>query len=112
MQELWTIIFGTATGFAAAGLVASVYDLLLNRRLRFAFENGGGAPELMLGLLVRLVAGPFLLVRKAYESVRDDMPNPVLLAALIAVACTWGCLSGVILLDLMGGLTPNAAAAR
>jgi hypothetical protein len=112
MQDLWTIVFGTAVGFTVAGLVASGFDILGQRRLGFALDGAGSTPELLLGMLLRIVAGPFLIARNVVESLRKGDANPIAVAVLISAACMWGCLSGVIVLDLLGGVAPSAAAGR
>lgn len=116
MHEIWTIAFGTATGFTVAGLVASGYDALAGRRLGFAMDAGRdgntSTPALLLGMLLRVVAGPFLLARNIFESLRTGDANPVAVVLLVSAACMWACLSGVIVLDLLGGFSPSAIAAR
>ena len=105
-----TIAFGTAVGFAVAGLLASGYAILSGRPLVFAFEEGKSTPELLMGMLARAVAGPYLLARNAIADVREGLPNPLLVAASIAVACMWGCLSGIIIIDLLGGSAARTVA--
>ncbi len=112
MQDLWAVIFGTAVGFTVAGLLASLYDIVTARRLTFAMPGKASTPELMMGIFLRVAAGPFLLVRGAYDALREGSANPLVVAAIVAVACMWGCLSGVIVVDLFGGFAPDAAAAR
>jgi hypothetical protein len=112
MQDLWTIAFGTAAGFTVAGLVASGFDAFTGRRLGFAMHGAGSPPELLLGMLLRVVAGPFLLVRNVASSLRGGDANPMAMAVLVSVACMWGCLSGIVVLDLLGGFGAAAAAAR
>lgn len=112
MQDLWAILFGTAVGFTVAGLLASLYDIITQRRLTFAMQGKASTPELMMGIFLRMVAGPFLLVRSGWDVFREGSANPLVVAAVVAVACMWGCLSGVIVVDLLGGFAPDAIAAR
>ena len=110
MQDIWTIVFGTALGFAVAGLCASGHDILSDRRLGFALSEGEGTAGAAFGMLLRVIAGPYLLLRNAYESLGEQDPNPLWIAAAISVACMWGCFSGVIVLDLLGSLPKTAVA--
>ena len=112
MQDIWAIAFGTAVGFTVAGLMATAYDIIAQRRLSFAMASSASTPELLLGMLLRVVAGPFLLVRSAYDAFNEGSANPLVLAAIVSVACMWGCLSGVIIVDLFGGFAPDAVASR
>lgn len=112
MQDIWAILFGTAVGFAVAGLMATAYDIITQRRLTFAMQGRASTPELMLGILLRVAAGPFLLVRSAIDAFREESANPLIVAAIVSVACMWGCLSGVIVIDLFGGFAPDAVASR
>lgn len=112
MQDIWAMAFGTAVGFTVAGLLATGYDAFMQRPLGFAMTGAASAPELLLGMLLRVAAGPFLVARAAYHALRDQTAGMVVAAGLVAVACMWGCLSGVIVLDLLGGFAPAATAAR
>ena len=103
--------FGTAVGIALAGMLATGYDAVTERRLSFAMPGKASASELLLGMLLRVVAGPFLLLRSAYEAFEKGAANPLIVAAIVSVACMWGCLSGVIVVDLLGGFAPAAVAA-
>jgi hypothetical protein len=111
MQDLLMMAFGTVAGFATAGLLATGYDAATGRPLRFAFEDTGSPPALVLGIFLRVVAGPILLVRNALDSVQNGTPNTFAIALIVAVACAWSCRSGVIVLDLLGGFPKAAAAA-
>ena len=109
MQDLTTIAFGTAAGLALAGLLASAYALLVGRQLRFAFEDAGNSVELFVGIMMRVFAGPYLLARHAVDQVRGGDPSPLLVATLVAAACMWGCLSGIVVIDLLGGFGHTVA---
>ena len=39
MQDIWAVLFGTAVGFTIAGLLASLYDIVTQRRLSFAMQG-------------------------------------------------------------------------
>ena len=112
MQAIWTIAFGTAAGLTFAGVLTSGYDLLTDQRLRFALPGEGGAHAMLLGLLLRFAAGPFLLVRSAYDRLLRGETNPLVLAGMVGLACMWGCLMGIVVLDVFGGFAPSAAAAH
>lgn len=110
MQDIWAIVFGTAVGFTLAGLLTSVYDVITNRRLSFAMQGRASPPEMLLGMLLRVAAGPFLLVRSAWDALSERSAGPVAIAAIVAVAVMWGCFSGIIVIDLLGGFAPAARA--
>ena len=111
MQDLWIAAFGTLAGFTLAGLVATGYGVLAGQRLRFALEGTGSPPELMLGMMLRLIAGPYILARKAYEMLTERDANVLAAVLLVSAGCMWGCLSGMVVLDLLGGFNGPAAAA-
>ena len=104
------MMFGTAVGFTLAGLLTSGYDIVTQRRLSFAMTGQASTPELLLGMLLRVIAGPYLLARSSYDAFKGGATNPLVVAAIVAVACMWGCLSGVVVIDLLGGFAPSASA--
>ena len=112
MQDVLTIVYGTAVGFAMAGLLATGHDAVTQRPLRFAMTDRGSTAHLLLGMLLRVAAGPFLLARNAYEALRGQTGGIAMIAGLIAIACMWGCLSGMVVLDIVGSVTTTATAGR
>lgn len=104
MQEIWAIIFGTSVGFTLAALLTNGHDIVTARRLSFAMPGRASTPELLLGMLLRVVAGPYLLARSAWDAFREGAANPLVFATIVSIACMWGCLSGVVVLDFLGGM--------
>ena len=59
---------------------------------------------------MRLAAGPYLLANATFERFKAGRAEPLWIALVLAIACMWGCLSGVIVVDLLAGFAPVAAA--
>jgi len=114
MNELGIVFFGTAAGFALAGLLASAYRLVAGEPLEFALKAGDPGAA-FLGILLRTAAGPVLLLRWALGQVQSGRPEAALCLGAVTLACMWGFLSGVIVIETMAGFTSgsgtNAASA-
>lgn len=96
--ELMLLAYVTATGFVAAGLVSSFYQLVTAEPARFALLG-----QTMLGWLLTFlfcaVTGPFIIVRNAIEGRRTAKQPLVLLFGSLLVAALWSSCSGVLMLD-------------
>jgi hypothetical protein len=102
MSELGILFFGTAAGFTVAGLFATGYRLITGETLSFAL-SGNDASIAFLGILLRMVAAPVLLVRFTMNEIEEGAVRPGLCLAAMTLACVWGFLSGVIVIETIAG---------
>lgn len=86
-------------GFAFAGLLASAFELMTERRASFHLLQGGGIAALA-SVPVLVFSAPFIIVRNTVRG-RQLEGRPfhfVMLATMIA--CGWSLLSGRLVLDV------------
>ncbi len=103
MLEICLYAYVTAIGFCAAGLAASLAQLLTGRPMAFALDLAGPPPT-FLGVFASIVAGPVLLMRNALTAaLQGRAAHWLALATVIAVV--WSFCSGVVLLELIFSLS-------
>jgi hypothetical protein len=101
MQSLAIYLYIMAVGFVAAGMLASFVQLVSGQPLHFgigrtSFLGSIGA------VFLRLLAGPAILMRNAWQRLRSDRAQPAIWFGLsAAIAAMWSLLSGAFLLDLI-----------
>ena len=91
-----TYVYGMAVGYAVAGLVMSGFHVITGRPLGFALSGGTGATA-PLEILLRLVAGPTILVRNSL--LVEGAAAPLWLFAGVSIASVWSLCSGVLLVQ-------------
>jgi hypothetical protein len=100
MQSLVIYLYVTAVGFVTAGVLASFVQLVSGEPMRFGVE-----PKPMLvsigGVLLRVMAGPAILMRNAWRGVRLQARPKFWFGLSAAIAAVWSLLSGAFLLDLI-----------
>ena len=102
---LWVAIYLyiTAVGFVAAGLLASFVQLGSGEPMRFRIE-----PNTVLasigGVLLRVLAGPAILVRNAWRGMVVERRSMGWFGASLAIVAVWSLFSGARLLDLIKNL--------
>jgi Family of unknown function (DUF6949) len=88
-----------AVGFVAAGLLASFVQLVSGEPIF------GDEPKSLLasigGVLLRVLAGPAILMRNAWRGVRLQARPKIWFGVSAAVAAVWSLFSGALLLDLL-----------
>jgi hypothetical protein len=89
-----------AVGFATAGLTASFVQLMSGEPLRFQL-----APDSVLaslgGVLLRVVAGPAILMRNAWRGMVFERRPKGWFGASAGIAALWSLFIGTLLLDLI-----------
>jgi hypothetical protein len=95
VENLQTLV----VGLAFAGLVATAFELLTERRASFSLlERGGVAAFVSLPMLA--FGAPFIILRNTVRGRRIE-GRPFLFVMLATmIACGWSLLSGRLLLDL------------
>ncbi len=88
-----------AVGFVSAGLSASLHQLLTGEPLAFACARARGA-GVLAGILLRVAAGPAILMRNALKGARAGRPAHWLALSTV-IASLWSFFSGVLMLELL-----------
>ncbi|HXG80025.1 MAG TPA: hypothetical protein VNJ31_11910, partial [Methyloceanibacter sp.] len=96
MQSLAIYLYITAFGFAAAGVLSSFVHLVSGRPLHFGIEQRSVLGSIG-AVLLRMLAGPAILMRNAWARLREDRSQPAIWFGLsAAIAAMWSLLSGAI----------------
>lgn len=100
MQSLAVYSYVTAVGFVAAGLLASFVQLVSGQPMRFGIEPNSLLGSLG-GVLLRVLAGPAILMRNAWRGMRLQARPKVWFGVSALIAAVWSLFSGAVLLDLI-----------
>jgi hypothetical protein len=100
VQTLAIYLYATAVGFVAAGLLSSFTQLVSGEPLRFGLEPNSVLASLG-GVLLRVLAGPAILMRNAWPGRRLEARAPIWFGFSALIAGMWSLFSGAILLDLI-----------
>lgn len=91
-------------GFALAGLLASAFELVTERRASFNLLEDGGIAALVAVPMLAFSA-PFIILRNTVRGRRlERRPIPFVMLATI-IACGWSLLSGRVAMDLAALIT-------
>lgn len=99
MQLFAIYVYATAVGFVAAGVLASFVQLVSGEPMRFGLEPNSFLVS-FAGVLLRMLAGPAILMRNAWRGLRLQARPKIWFGASAAIAAVWSLLSGALLLDL------------
>ena len=88
-----------AIGFAIGGVLMSGYSLFTGKLLGFAFPPDQPNARIPLQILLRLVAGPAILVRNVFTMEDDSFSLTV---AGVMTAAVWSLGSGAIVVQTLG----------
>ena len=100
--ETFGYVYLMATGFTIAGLTMAAVGLATGKPMGFALGNLNGSPLAVLSILLRLVAGPAILVRNAFQAGMTMQTDPVWLVIGIVFAGAWALTSGALILQAIG----------
>jgi hypothetical protein len=103
MQYVAIYLYVTAVGFVAAGVLASFVQLLSGEPMRFTIEPKSILDSLA-GVLLRLVAGPAILMRNAWRGQKLRERPKIWFGVSAVIAAVWSLFCGAVLLDLLGTL--------
>lgn len=106
--DILPIIYAMLVGFAIAGLAMASFRLATGRALGFALENLDGSPLAVLSILLRIVAGPGILVSNALEAEESDWQVAIILGCL-ALAVGWSFLSGSVMIQSLTNFPVTSA---
>ncbi|MCG8558937.1 MAG: hypothetical protein MI824_03975 [Hyphomicrobiales bacterium] len=90
----------TATGFVAAGLVASLFQLVTGQPIRFGFTPRS-VPVDAAEILARMTAGPAIIMRNAVKAAVKEGREPYWLALSTLLSVLWSFFTGVVILELI-----------
>ena len=95
------IIYGyvTAVGFVLAGVLSSFVQLVSGEPMRFGLQPNSILASLG-GVLLRVVAGPAILMRNAWRGMRFEARPKFWFGLSVIVAAWWSLFIGAILIDL------------
>ena len=87
------------TGFVAAGLISSLYQLVTAEPARFRLF-GASAWAWLLSFLFFGLTGPFIIMRNAVEARRKERSAVGWLFGSLLIASLWSVCSGLVVLHL------------
>jgi hypothetical protein len=88
-----------ALGFAFAGLVASAFELVSERRASFGLLKSGNLIAVACVPLV-VFSAPFIILRNTLLARRLERRPFLSVMAATVIACLWSLMSGRLVLDL------------
>lgn len=97
--EALLLLYCCLTGFVAAGLLGSFYQLVTSKPPQFKLEFSGLTSAFTTVCMV-FFAGPFILMRNALRGRRIEGRPLGWLAASTCIAVMWSSLSGMFFLQL------------
>ncbi|MEZ5828684.1 MAG: hypothetical protein R3D30_09350 [Hyphomicrobiales bacterium] len=100
MQTVFLYLYVTAVGFVMAGVLSSFVQLVSGQPMRFGLEPNSILSSLG-GVLLRVVAGPAILMRNAWRGVRIEARPKFWFGLSLTIAALWSMFSGALLIDLI-----------
>jgi MFS superfamily sulfate permease-like transporter len=100
VQTLAIYLYVTAVGFVAAGLLASFVQLVSGQPLNFGLEPDSVIASIT-GVLLRVLAGPAILMRNAWRGRRLETRAPIWLGLSTLIAGLWSLFSGTLVLAVI-----------
>lgn len=88
-----------AIGIAAAGMVATGFEAMTERRASFTLLETGGARAVASVPLVVLTA-PFIILRNTVRGRKQDRRRIGFVALATMIACLWGLACGRVILEM------------
>lgn len=92
MRSLWIVLFATAAGFTASGIVAGFY-----RMLGLNDESRGGR---FVRTVVMVAAGPIVIFEAAVKGFRTKQWTPAAFWLTVAAVTYWSLALGLFILDV------------
>jgi hypothetical protein len=95
-------LFALAFGFAVAGVIASLYQLLAREPASFGLLHEGPSASAFAAIPMLAFAAPFIIMRHVVRA--SPLETPGFTGALVAtvVAGGWSLMSGTVVLMLLG----------
>jgi prepilin signal peptidase PulO-like enzyme (type II secretory pathway) len=100
MESFIVYLYVMSVGFVMAGVLSSFVQLVSGEPLRFGLEPNSVMSSLG-GVLLRVVAGPAILMRNAWRGMWIEARPKAWFGASLAIAALWSLFSGTLLIDLI-----------
>jgi uncharacterized protein DUF6949 len=100
MESVFLYVYVMAVGFVLAGVLSSFVQLVSGEPMRFGLEPKSIVTSLG-GVLLRVFAGPAILMRNAWRGMWIEARPKVWFGASLAIAALWSLFSGALLIDLI-----------
>lgn len=92
-------IYTLAVGFTVGGVFASSFALITGQALRFEMASNQGQLSMALGVITRIIAGPFMIIRNTFRAVLISGSEPYWIMVAIVFASLWSYCQGVLILE-------------
>jgi hypothetical protein len=92
-------LLSLAFGFACAGLIASAFEAMTQRRAGFELLQSGGIGAAACVPVV-VFSAPFLIIRNTVRGRRFERRPVGFVMAATMIACFWSLMSGRVLIDI------------
>lgn len=99
-QSLFALTYACCIGFVLAGTLASFYQFIANRPVRFMVSVESWLMALA-SILLCIFAGPFIIMRNALRGRRIEHRPIGWLFGSSAIAGVWSLCSGIVVLNLI-----------
>lgn len=100
MSTVAAYLYIVAVGFVTAGIFASFAQLVSGKPLRFGIEAGPHLASIG-GVLLRVFAGPAILMRNAVLAAKAQAQPPIWLGLSTLIAGFWSLCVGAFVLDVL-----------
>lgn len=99
MVEYLFYAYVTAIGFCAAGVAASLSQLVTGQPLRFGLDTAATRTAIF-GVVTRVLAGPAIVMRNAVKAALRGRP-PYWLALSTMISALWSFFAGAVILEVV-----------
>lgn len=101
MPEFFLYMYVCALGFGLAGFLASLERVLTGEPMRFSIDREQKVSAILIDIGMRVMAGPFLLVRNSIRCALQETIPASWLAIFVVIATIWSFFTGVLVVELL-----------
>ena len=102
MSELGVFAFCAAMGFASSATICTFYEWVTAQRADFSVQRQSPA-AIAIAILVSMFAGPFIVVQKVIEGLRQRELQALPAMLGVIVAGVWSVCAGIFYLSFLVG---------
>ena len=99
MEDVFIYAYVAAVGFVMAGILSSFVQLVSGEPMRFGLQPTSLVSSVG-GVLLRVVAGPAILMRNAWRGMRIEARPKIWFGLSAIIAAWWSLFIGALLIDL------------
>lgn len=92
-------LYSLAIGFTVAGTFAASFAVVTGEPLKFEMAERRSNLTLLAGMLCRIVAGPYMILRNTFRAVMITRREPYWVMMAIIIASLWSFCQGVLILE-------------